>query len=299
MRFDRFSSPLGQPYIADVEEIPLYHYLPGSSTLVLEMPGCPLRCPYCDRPELARSQNWSPYDPQRLAAAVRQLSEDSRFGGIVWSGGEPALHWDNVVENSRVVHETGMHVALATNGGLTVDLLRDAPGAVDAILVRFKGFSEETYRSAGAPEGFLASSRSLVEEAITAGIHVELMLDVVRDTPAQQAEFLEMVAWISHDLRRSTPLHLRAIAPEHGFDIQRGPSMPFLENLVDLARRQHVGFVYLSNCHGHFFNNTMCPNCFSVVIDRTLQPPDLSFVTDGKCAQCGTDLELTLNTRQS
>jgi len=290
---------LGQPYMADMEEIPLYHFLPGASVLVLEVPGCPLRCPYCDRPELARSLNWSPYDPQRLASAVQQLAQDRRFGGIVWSGGDPALHWDSVVESSRVVHGSLNNVALATNGALTTDLLRDSPGTIDALLVRFKGFSEETYHSLGGPEDLLANSRSLVEKAIESGIHVELMLDVAHDTPAQEAEFLDMLAWINHDLRRSIPLHLRAIAPEHGFAIQRGPSMPFLENLVDLARKQHVGFVYLSNCHGHFFNNTMCPNCFSVVIDRTVQPPDLSFVTDGKCAQCGTDLGLVLNTRQS
>jgi len=297
MRFDRLSTPLGQPYITDIEEVPLYHFHPGASVLVLEIPGCPLRCQYCDRPELAGSASWSPYDPQRLASAMEQLAQDPRFRGIVWGGGEPALHWDNVVENSRVVLDTGMSVIVATNGGLTADLLHDSPGMIDALLVRFKGFSDETYRSRGGPDALLSNSCSLVEKAIESGIHVELMLDVVRDTPAEEAEYLNMLAWINHDLRRNIPLHLRAVAPEHGFAIQGGPSTSFLENLVELARKQHVGFVYLSNCHGHFFNNTMCPNCFSVVIDRTVQPPDLSFVTDGKCAQCGTDLELILNTR--
>ena len=104
-----------------------------------------------------------------------------------------------------------------------------------------------------------------------------------------------MLTWIAQDLRRGIPLHLRAIAPEHGFAVHRGPLMPFLENLVESGRRQHVGFVYLSNCHGHFFNNTMCPNCYSVIVDRTARPLDLSFVTDGVCGNCGTDLGLTLD----
>jgi hypothetical protein len=121
------------------------------------------------------------------------------------------------------------------------------------------------------------------------------MLDIAGDSPGQEQEYLAMLAWIAHDLRRSVPLHLQAIAPEHGFTIRHGPLMPFLENLVESARRQHVGFVYLSNCHGHFFNNTMCPNCYSVVIDRTTRPLDLSFVTDGKCGHCGTELGLILD----
>jgi pyruvate formate lyase activating enzyme len=295
MKFDRFSSPLGQPYVAEIEDVPLYHYLPGDSVLVLEVPGCPLRCPYCDRPTLARSQDWSPYDPARVAAAVEKLGSQPGFAGVAWSGGEPSLHWDNVVECSRRVHQVGRKVALATNGGVTADLLHDSPGTVDALLVRFKGFSDETYRTLGSPAGLLENSRALVECAIDAGIHVELMLDIARDTPAQGQEFSAMLAWIAQDLRRGIPLHLRAVAPEHGFTIHQGPVMPFLENLVESGRRQHLGFIYLSNCHGHFFNNTMCPNCYSVIVDRTTRPLDLSFVTDGICGNCGTDVGLTLD----
>jgi pyruvate formate lyase activating enzyme len=293
--FDRFSSPLGQPYLAEIEEVPLYHYLPGDSVLVLEIPGCPLRCSYCDRVLLARSQDWSPYDPVRVASAIQQLASQPAFAGVAWSGGEPSLHWENVVECSRMVHDAGLHVIVATNGGLTVDLLRDSQGAADALLVRFKGFTDETYKTMGAPLETLERSCALVEAALGSGIHVELMLDIVSDSSNQEQEFLAMLAWIVHDLRRSVPLHLRAIAPEHGFTIRHGPVMPFLENLVESARRQHVGFVYLSNCHGHFFNNTMCPNCYSVLIDRTARPLDLSFVTDGKCGHCGTELGLTLD----
>jgi pyruvate-formate lyase-activating enzyme len=295
MRFDRFSSPLGQPYVSAIEEVPLYHYLLGDSVLVLQVPGCPLRCPYCDRPLLARSQDWSPYDPAKLATAVEKLGGEPGFAGVVWSGGEPSLHWDNVVECSRKVHEAGKKVAVATNGGVTADLLHDSPGTVDALLVRFKGFADETYRTLGSPAGVLENSRILVESAIDAGIHVELMLDIARNTTAQEQEFSAMLAWITQDLRRGIPLHLRAIAPEHGFAIHHGPIMPFLENLIESGRRQHVGFVYLSNCHGHFFNNTMCPNCYSVVVDRTAHPLDLSFVTDGICGNCGTDLGLILD----
>lgn len=299
MRFDRSSSTVGQPYVAQIEEIPFYHYMPGSSVLVLEVPGCPLRCSYCDRPVLARSQDWSPYDPARVAAAVEKLDHEPGFAGVVWAGGEPSLHWGNVVECSRLVHESGKRVAVVTNGGLTPDLLRDSPGIVDALLVRFKGFTDETYRSLGGPTGFLENSQTLVESAIDTGIHVELMLDIARETPVQKQEFSAMLTWIAQDLRKGIPLHIRVIAPEHGFTIHHGPLMPFLENLVESGRRQHVGFVYLSNCHGHFFNNTMCPNCYSVVIDRTARPLDLSFVPDGKCCHCGTDLGLTLGKETS
>ncbi|HNW84090.1 MAG: radical SAM protein [Candidatus Cryosericum sp.] len=294
MRFDRFSSPLGEPYIAEIEEIPFYHYLPGETVLVLEVPGCPLHCAYCDRVPLARSQDWSPYEPSRVADTVANLAREPGFAGIVWDGGEPSLHWDNVMECAHAVHALGRKVGVATNGGVTADLLADTPGAVDMLLVRFKGFAEETYRALGAAPGILASSQALVEQALNMGVHVELMLDIARQSHQQEQEYADMLKWILQDLRRSIPLHLRAIAPEHGFTIREGPVMPFLENLVESARRQHVGFVYLSNCHGHFFNNTMCPNCYSVVIDRTASPLDLSFVTDGKCGQCGTDLALTL-----
>jgi pyruvate formate lyase activating enzyme len=105
--FDPFSSSLGQPYVAEIEEVPLYHYLPGDSVLVLEIPGCPLRCSYCDRVLLARSQDWSPYDPAHVAAVVEQMGSEPAFAGVAWGGGEPSLHWDNVVECSRLIHAVG------------------------------------------------------------------------------------------------------------------------------------------------------------------------------------------------
>ena len=293
--FDRFTSPLGQPYLAAIEEIPLYHYLPGGSVLVLEIPGCPFRCSYCDRLPLARSREWSPYDPERIDVVLDKLSHEPGFTGVSWSGGEPSLHWDNVVECSRAVHQAGHRVIVTTNGGLAADVLRGSRDTVDALLVRFKGFDEETYGALGSPDGMLENSRTLVETSLSLGIHVELMLDIAADTSSQMREFSSMISWIAHDLRRSVPVHLRAIAPEHGFAIRHGPVMPFLENLVESARKQHVGFVYLSNCHGHFFNNTLCPNCYSVLIDRNAYPLDLSFVTDGKCGHCGIDLGLKLN----
>src|SRR5450759_812131 len=92
MRFYMFSSPLGQPYVAEIEEVPLYHYLPGDSVLVLQVPGCPLRCPYFDRSLLARSHDWSPYDPDRNADAVEHLGSQPGFAGGVWGGVEPSLY---------------------------------------------------------------------------------------------------------------------------------------------------------------------------------------------------------------
>ncbi len=294
-RANQPNDTLGRPYLAEIEELPIYHYLPGRSVLVLEIPGCLLRCPYCDRPLLAHSQEWSPYDPGQLTAVVKEMQSDLPFAGIAWSGGEPALHWDNITACSKAMHAIGQKVIVATNGGLTPELLADSPEIVDALLIRFKGFSEETYRSAGGTPQIFQQTRLLAQSAVETGIHVELMLDIQNDSAAQEQEYEALLDWIAHDLRKDIPLHLRAIAPEHGFMIRKGPVMPFLENLVESAHRQHIGFVYLSNCHGHFFNNTMCPNCYSVVIDRTARPLDLSFVTDGKCSHCGRTLALVLD----
>lgn len=288
------ASPLGQPSIVEMEDIPLYHYRPGTTALLLEATGCSCRCAYCDRPALARSTEWAPYDPLKVESVLQATTgRNPPLSAIAWDGGEPALHWDNVLECADVAHHHGRGVVVVTNGGVTPGLLSQSPSSIDALLVRFRGFSEEAYRRCGAP--FLwEQSMSLVEYAAGNDIHVELSLDVLRSDDGVQEDFDAMTTWIAQHLRRSIPLHLWAIAPEHGFKIRQGPAVSFLERLVESARRQHVGFVYLSNCHGHFSSSTMCPNCFTVVIDRTLRPLDLSFVTDGRCGNCGADLAMNV-----
>ncbi|MDO9099196.1 MAG: radical SAM protein [Caldisericota bacterium] len=289
------ASPIGQPSIAEMEDLPLYHYRPGTTALLLEATGCSCRCTYCDRPALARSTEWAPYDPLKVESILQATTgRNPPLSAIAWDGGEPALRWDNVLECAEVAHRHDRGVIVVTNGGVSAGLLSQSPSSVDALLVRFRGFSEEAYRRCGAPL-LWEQSTSLVEYAAGNDLHVELSLDIVRSDGEAQDDFDAMTTWMAQRLRRSIPLHLRAIAPEHGFKIRQGPVMPFLENLVESARKQHVGFVYLSNCHGHFFNSTMCPNCFTVVVDRTTRPLDLSLVTDGRCGNCGTDLAMNIS----
>jgi len=88
---------------------------PGIRSVVF-LTGCPLRCLYCHNPEflIKEENNFTARD-----LANRLIKSKPYFkngGGVTFSGGEPLLHSDFIIETSRILKQEGIHIALDTSG---------------------------------------------------------------------------------------------------------------------------------------------------------------------------------------
>jgi pyruvate formate lyase activating enzyme len=60
-----------------------------------------------------------------------------------------------------------------------------------------------------------------------------------------------------------------------------------LEMAYDIAKKVGMRFVYLGNVAGHRYENTYCPMCNALLIDRMgFRVSDVK-IKDGKCQECG------------
>ena len=115
---------------------------------MLYLSGCPLRCQYCQNPDMWTLQNG------RRVTVGRMLDEVAKYaafvktahGGITVSGGEPMLQIRFLEALfRRCKQDLGLHTAVDTSGFLGARASEDFLDLVDLFLLDIKAGDEELY----------------------------------------------------------------------------------------------------------------------------------------------------------
>jgi len=88
------------------------------------------------------------------------------------------------------------------------------------------------------------------------------------------------------DLGASTPWHVTGYHPAYRFTAPPTP-IRTLEHAWQVGKNAGLEFVYTGNVSGHRYDNTYCPKCSAVLIERFGFDVLLNAVRDGRCPQCG------------
>ena len=104
-----------------------------------------------------------------------------------------------------------------------------------------------------------------------------------------------IAAWICATLGERTPWHVTRFFPYA--QMQDVPPTP--PETLEMARRvgeqEGLKFVYLGNIRTANDENTYCPTCKRLVIERSGYTTRVLAVTsEGRCAHDGTDLNITM-----
>jgi pyruvate formate lyase activating enzyme len=100
------------------------------------------------------------------------------------------------------------------------------------------------------------------------GVHVEVT-DLIVPTVGEDPEALRTLArFVRERLGADTAFHLLRFHPDyHMMDLPETP-IPTLERLHATARSEGLDYVYLGNVWGHPLENTYCPGCGTVAVER-------------------------------
>lgn len=116
---------------------------PGIRTVVF-LNGCRLRCKYCHNPEMWNLLDYN-YSPEDLAnLIIRNKPYFKNGGGVTFSGGEPLLQSDFIIEVCKILKKENIHTALDTAGvgnGNYEEILK----YIDLIILDIKHTDNEVY----------------------------------------------------------------------------------------------------------------------------------------------------------
>ncbi len=273
-----------------VEKKPLYHFLPGTLSYSLGTIGCNFRCLHC--------QNWNISQVALEEAYTKEITPEEAIKravaagcrSISWTYNEPAIWHEYTFDSAVLAKKAGLKTIYVTNGYITAEALRRMAPYLDAYRVDIKSFSEEFYRKVcGARLAPVLESIKLAKEL---GIHIETITLLIPSKNDSKEEVTGIVKWVHDNLGEDTPMHFTRFYPMHKMDDVPPTPVETLEMAYDIARKEGMKFVYTGNVPGHKYENTYCPKCNALLIDRAGFRVNAVKIMNGKCPDCGEKIAI-------
>jgi pyruvate formate lyase activating enzyme len=273
-----------------IEKKPLFHFLPGSTSISFASIGCNLFCQHCQNFSLSRAR-FDDFDLTSLTPDdVVRYARTTKSKSVSWTYNEPTIWHEFTTEASRAAHDAGIKTVYVTNGFIQSEPLRQLKGVIDAMNIDVKAFKESFYRKICG--GRLAPVVRACELAVELGIHVELTYLIIPGENDSEMEMAEFCEWVANSLKTNIPVHFSAFHPD--YKMTSVPSTPAstMKTAYDLAKKAGLEFVYLGNIYAGDRDDTFCPKCGSLVIAREGFYVRQANLNDNRCGKCGADLNL-------
>ena len=106
--------------------------------------GCKLRCKYCHNPEtwLMTEKNYTVEDLVKKIIRYKPYFKDN--GGVTFSGGEPLIHSNFIIEVAKELKKENIHIAIDTAGVGLGDYDEILP-YIDLVILDIKHVTEQGY----------------------------------------------------------------------------------------------------------------------------------------------------------
>jgi pyruvate formate lyase activating enzyme len=272
-------------HVDPIEKKPFFHFLPGSTAFSVATAGCNVNCTFCQNADISQSRPEElPAEyvsPQQIAALAK------RFGcpSIAYTYGEPTVFAEFVMDTAAAAREIGVRNVVVSNGYIQPAALKTAYAGMDAVKVDLKAFTDRYYRDV-----VRARLKPVLDTLVTLRnmeIWTEIVYLVTPTLNDSESELTEMARWIKVNLGADVPLHFSRFHPD--YKLQDLPATPVstLERARAIAEGEGLHYVYIGNVPGHPAQNTHCPRCRQVVVERVGFAASRVLLKEGNCAACG------------
>jgi pyruvate formate lyase activating enzyme len=271
-------------HVDPIEKKPLFHFLPGSTTLSLGTQGCNFRCAFC--------QNWTlscvrgpiqgeEVPPQRLVEAAQDLG----CASIAFTYSEPTVFLELVVETADAALPHGLKLVLVSNGFQSPQTLRLLHQRIHAANIDLKG-PDRFYRTLCG--GRLAVVQRNLMRMRQMGWHVEVTTLVIPGHNDADADLVAIARFLARELGPETPWHVSRFHPCHKMPTTPPTPLETLLRARDIGREEGLRYVFVGNVRQEGLEDTVCPECGATAIARYGFSVTLMHLKSGRCSQCGT-----------
>jgi pyruvate formate lyase activating enzyme len=274
--------------IDPIEKKPFFHFLPGSTAFSLATAGCNLNCKFCQnwqisqfRPEQIRSMKLTP--DQIASNAI-----DSNCRILAYTYSEPTVFYEYMKDCSIAGKFKNLRSVMVTAGFIEPDPMKELIPHLSAIKVDLKSFSEKYYNDiCNADLKPVLDTLILLKKS---GIWFEIVYLMVPTLNDSREEIQSLCAWIIKELGPDIPIHFTRFHPE--YLLKNLPSTPVesLEQAYEIALKFGLNFPYIGNVPGHKAENTYCPGCKTILIERQGFQVSIFDLADGRCKKCGREI---------
>jgi pyruvate formate lyase activating enzyme len=270
-----------------IEKKPFFHVLPGATALSFGMLGCDYHCAYC--------QNWITSQAIRDANATSspQLSTPEQIVGlalehkapvITSTYNEPLITSEWAVEIFTLARKYNIKCSYVSNGNGTPEVLEFIRPFVEMYKIDLKSFRQKNYQQLGGKlENVLDTIRALKKFGIWVEI-VTLTIPGFNDSNEELKDIADFLVSVSPDI----PWHVTAFHQDYKMTDRDHTPVQTLLRAAEIGYAAGLHYVYAGNIPGavHNYENTSCPSCGDLLIERLGFRVRNNHLQNGSCPKC-------------
>jgi pyruvate formate lyase activating enzyme len=269
-----------------VEKKPLFHFLPGTRTLSLATAGCNLHCRNC--------QNWeiSQANPAEIPACTLPPDEipalakrEADCPSVSFTYTDPVAFFEYALDGSAAARKAGLKAIQVTAGYINREPWRKLCRETDAAHIDLKSMEDRFYRENCG--GTLKPVLDAIATAKQEGVWIEIIHLVIPTLNDEDGQIRELARWLARNAGPDTPLHFSAFHPAYRLTNLPPTPAETLLRAKAIAKAEGMEYVYLGNVTIPGGEDTLCPGCGKLLVERkgyTIARNDLK---NGSCPGCG------------
>lgn len=278
-----------------IEKKPLFNFYPGSRVMSVGALGCNFSCLHCQNWEISQlrepghATQTHDVSPEQLI----QIALQNQCRGIAWTYNEPTINIEYAIDGAKLAKAAGLYTVLVTNGYITPEGLDLIGPWMDAFCVDIKGWNDfyPDVCKAGSIQPVLDSTIRAKQKW---NMHIEVITNIIPTLNDKEQDLTAIAHWILDNLGNLVPWHVSRFYPM--YKLAHLPPTP-VEALVQARKiglTAGLKYVYTGNIPGDQGENTYCPYCHNILIERAGYRIEQLNINDKKCQHCQSEVSIIL-----
>ncbi len=264
--------------IDPIEKKPLFHFLPGTDILSTATYGCNMRCPFCQNYEISQIKTpTTEITPENLV----EIAKNKKLQSIAFTYTEPFIWYEMILDTSKIAKDNGIKIILVTNGLINDKPLEEIIPYIDAMNIDLKSIDAKVYKK--ILFGNLSTVQNTIKTSFENGVHIEITNLLVTGLNDKKSDISILVDWVV-SLSSDIPIHFSKYSPNYKY--KEPPTSPEILDYAYKKAKEKLNFVYTGNVIAGK-ENTYCPKCGELLIERNYFNVKQNKLIDGKCPSCG------------
>lgn len=281
--------------IDSIEKKPLFHFMPGSLSYSIATVGCNFRCSHCQNADISQyaakkfEADFVPGKETKPEEIIEQAKQ-SGCQSIAYTYTEPTIYAEFALDCMKLAKPAGLKNVWVSNGYTAKEAWSKILPYLDAINIDLKFFTNDTYlKICGAKLQPVLDNLQLLEKKKVWLEITTLIIPGLNDSDEELRQIAEFIKKLGPD----TPWHVSRFFPQYKLQDTNPTEEDLIYKAVSIGKEAGLNYVYGGNVTDNILENTYCPNCGELIIER-IGYQIKRFDDNGKCPKCNEGIKLII-----
>ncbi len=273
-------------HIDPIEKKPLFHFHPGSRSFSIATAGCNFKCRHCQNYQISQHVD-SLLDMPGEDITPEQVIMEAELSGcesISCTYTEPTIFMEFAYDCSRLARQKGIKNVFVSNGYTSAEAARAIAPYLDANNIDLKGDDNFYKEIVGARLQPVLDTIRLMKEL---GVWIEITTLII-PSYNDSDDFLRWAAEFIKSVDSNIPWHVTQFYPTYHLTDQPRTPIQTLRKAREIGLNAGLQYVYVGNVPNEGWENTYCPSCGQLLIERLGFSTGKIQMKNSRCSKCNT-----------